>query len=168
MNESTDLRTFTPLEQDGDGRQDYVRMYFRKPGYTIYAYRREPGYGYLKTETLLSPGDFPGVATPLNNPDTAAWMAADVGGGANDEPDGKEDLVYVDSDADSIGFGLNYVTGINLYTLLSTGNGTWVKKRRTVLRFGGTQTNRSFDTFANRRWKLLDIDGDGRSDLIYT
>ncbi len=167
-NNSNDLRTATTLELDGDGREDYVRVFFRKPGYTIFAYRREPGYGYFRTETQLSPGDFPEV-TPLNNPDTGAWMAADVGGSAAPEPDGKEDLVYVDSDADAIGFGLNYVTGVHIYTLLSDGAGQWIKRLQTLpITIGGMQANRSFDTLVNRRWKLIDIDADGRSDLVYT
>ena len=150
-NITDDVQNWAPTEQNGDGRADIVRTFFRNPGYTISTFLRS-GVTYNRTDTLFSPGDIPGVTTPLDNPDTSRWMQADVGGGAGNVPDGKDDMVYVDHSASTL----------RIYTLLSLGGGNWTKKAQAF-----TPTTQFPTNHVARRWFSTDVDGDGRADLVH-
>lgn len=126
----------------GDGRDDLV--YLRSTGTGATAF----------TWTQRSDGSFtPKISHVLGSrpyPVTAAWKSGDITG------DGRIDLVHVDRDG----------TGIAVDLLQANGDGTWTEHQRTAWPQYTTQfpDDGGSDT---PNWRLADINGDGRADLIH-
>ena len=87
----TKWRTF---DKNGDGREDLYAVMYRNPGYEIYTLIAKPGGGYAASHDPITPQ---ADAPYMNDPDTARWMAADVGGPTG-VPDGRSDLIRVSRD----------------------------------------------------------------------
>jgi RHS repeat-associated protein len=132
-----------PADVTGTGRQDLVYVHFRNPGYEVYTLRRKASGGFERTSTPISPQ--PNM--PLANPNAAAWMPIDVGGGPGGIADGKTDLVLVE--------GAPPLLRVN--TLLSTGTG-WTPKVDTPAYYGSADV---------QTWRPANVNRDGRSDLVH-
>jgi RHS repeat-associated protein len=151
--ENVDLQNITAIDQDGDGRSDLVYVYFTNPGYKITTFLRNSVTAtYNRVEALFSPGDIPGVTTPLDNPDTGAWMRADVGGGPEAMADGKVDLVQVEHSGSTL----------RIYTLISAGGGAWTRKFQSF-----PITTQFMPNYVAQSWLSADVNGDGRADLLH-
>lgn len=146
------LHRWTTLDANGDGRDDLTAVHYRNPGYQIYTLLAQPAGGYVSSSTPILP-DSAVSAAPLNNPDAAGWMIADVGG-PEGRPDGKSDLVFVDRSG----------TTLRITTLLSTGAGWTVKYSEPWLLGGAPSPYNSADT---QMWRLAELNGDARADLFH-
>jgi RHS repeat-associated protein len=112
----------------------------------IHVYYLNPG---IRIHTLLSNGDGNWTNTSedpwsgFGAPDVRNWHVADVNG------DGQSDLIQL--------YNLN--PGLRIHTLVSEGDGTWRP---------GSQDPWSDYTLSNlRNWKILDVNADGLSDLVF-
>lgn len=143
---------WTTLDANGDGRDDLVAVHYRNPGYQIYTLLAQPGSGYVSSSTPILPNSAISAA-PLNNPDAAGWMIADVGGPGG-RPDGKSDLIFVDRSGTTLG----------VTTLLSTGSDWTVKYSEPWLLGGAPAPYQSADT---QMWSLAELNGDGLADLFH-
>ncbi|MEU6799285.1 FG-GAP-like repeat-containing protein [Nonomuraea wenchangensis] len=133
-----------------DGRADLVHLFdYTKPG--------ETG---LRVETLLANGDgaWVPVVPPMEWPeftarDTGNWQPADIDG------DGDSDLVHVWS---------THVTklsepgrAIRVHVLRANGDGSWTplpSESDAWPQFGSADTG---------NWRVMEVNGDGRADLIH-
>lgn len=104
----------------------------------------------IRVHSLISRGDgtwsrvyqdaWPGFGLS----DVANWRAMDVNG------DGRQDLVHLMWTSPG---------NIRVHTMFSSGNGTWtIAYHDAVTGFGASDV---------QSWKVTDVDGDGRKDLVY-
>jgi RHS repeat-associated protein len=143
------LANWRVMDVDGDGRSDLVRVRCRRPGLRLELCSTE-------IDTLLSNGDgtwrqkFPFVdvwrGAQIQSP---PWRAMDVNG------DGREDLVQVTrllAPSDSL------QPGLYIKTYLADGDGGW----------SGQPLRGPFDVAGSdtAAWRPIDVDGDGRTDLV--
>ena len=135
----------------GDGIAELVYIIHLNPGYEVHTIF--PATGTRTTYTLYPSSVIPG----LDDPDTARFLAIDVGGGPEGAPDGKADLVLVSLRG----------TTLSVYTLLSNGDGTF---RATMdLPWRDTLGNLAgYGSVDLQNWAPADLDGDGRTDLVHT
>jgi RHS repeat-associated protein len=145
--------TWKVLDVNGDGREDVVHLQCVQPSIT-------PRPCITRVDTFLadgnggwtSKGSSSFVWSVLDRPEPVDWRPADVNG------DEAIDLVALEW---SRGDGLP--EGLYVRALLSDGKGGW-----TAAPFRGPfappPSTFSFDT---RNWGMLDVDGDGRTDLVH-
>jgi RHS repeat-associated protein len=143
---------WTPFDHNGDGRQDLYTVHYRNPGYEIHTRLGQAEGDYLAATPLPVLPETGGP--PLNNPDASAWIAADVGGGLNGAPDGKTDLTMLEGRPGA---------ALQVTTLLSTGSG-WDRKCTSTPCITGTAIPDGTDL---RTWRLAQINGDDRADLVH-
>ena len=141
-NVAEDYQNWQATELDGDGRTDFYYVYFMNPGYRISTLRRTAS-GFVRADTTVLPdATMPG----LDDPHTAGWLAADVGGPAG-VPDGRVDLVQVDA------------SRWRVNTLLSLGDGAFTK-------VSSTPYLSPLPAVFAANWRLADVDGDDLADLV--
>jgi RHS repeat-associated protein len=153
-NTRRDSYRWQPAEVNGDGRSDLVYVEHLNPGIRVHTLLRDTD-GSLRSDDPISRDiSFPENAPDLDNVDNSHWLPADV------NADGRSDLVYVD-------YSYQDPRGIRIYTLLSDGEGTWTAKYDLIGRdFGGRNFLSNMWEDA-RRWKPIDVDGDGKVDLVH-
>lgn len=127
---------------DGDGRGDYV-----------YTYAKNPGLGVItvltSTQQRVAWQQLPTGAIPgLDDSSAAHWIVTDAGGPSG-KPDGRDDLVMVDTDG----------AAPRVYTMLSNGDGTYAPHIQTSLALANPSDLGNY-------WPL-DVDGDGATDLVH-
>ena len=145
-------RTFKWLDANGDGRADLVH---------IECPVGPNGTGCsLQFDTMLATtgGDLQGAVTQrfsawVGAAATIQWNAGDVDG------DGKIDIVAVER-ARNVATGV-VETFIKVYQ--SRGDGNW----RDVPRFGPIPQAAGQDISDVLNWRVIDLDGDGRTDLLH-
>ncbi|MEU7908527.1 FG-GAP-like repeat-containing protein [Actinoplanes sp. NPDC049118] len=135
--------SWQPADVNGDGRTDLVRLW-------------PIGRLGARVDTLLSRGN--GTSwrregqpqwQPYLADATRRWVPADANG------DGRTDLVRVDQ-ANG---------GLQVRSLLSIGNGTWVARSAADVLPGPLKGTGSFADTA--RWRSMDVNRDGRADLVH-
>jgi len=142
---TTDPSHWIQADITGDGIPELLYISHRNPGYrvTIVSTTNQTQTSY----DLAGGGD---------EPDTGRFIAMDVGS-ANGLPDGKADLVLVDTEAGTL----------RIWTFLSNGDGTftttapsypWRDANHNVVGYGASDL---------QTWRPAQIDGDGRGDLIH-
>lgn len=139
---ANDLHRWKSGDIDGDGRDDYA-----------YAFPINTGVGVL---TILTSANrrvmwtqLPTATLPgLDESSAAHWILADVGS-PRGTPDGKEDLVMVDTDG----------SRLRVYTMFSNGDGTFTPQVHENL-------NITHAPDLGNYWPL-DVDGDGTMDLVH-
>jgi hypothetical protein len=123
---------------NGDGKDDLVEPF--RPG---------PGPG-LRVHKLLSNGSggwtfsFANVDPNYGNANLAHWKVADING------DGRDDLVEPWHAGPSI--------GLRIHSVLATSGGGWT--------FSYQDVNSGYGTTDMIYWKVGDVNGDGRDDLV--
>ncbi|MBA3493607.1 MAG: VCBS repeat-containing protein, partial [Gammaproteobacteria bacterium] len=132
-----DTLNWVPTDINGDGRTDFVHVDHLQSA--------------LRIHSLLSRGDgtwdarwedpWPGFSAPSQK----NWLPIDV------NADGKRDLLHLTP----LG------TGIRIHSLISKGEGTWVRQQQDVWQGPYPATS---DT---NNWRSSDINGDGNADLIH-
>ncbi len=138
---------------DGDGSAELIHISHLSPG--------TPGYMITTVSTLTQvKSNFELRQTNnvrgFDEPDVGRFLVMDVGSPTTGEPDGKADLVLVDSHAGSL----------RVYALLSRGDGTFEPRVDTPWR----DANGAVASYAPvdlQHWRIADLDGDGRGDLIH-
>jgi RHS repeat-associated protein len=127
---------------DGDGRPDWVSVGFLNPGIEVFLEMANADGTLTPRHAIFAPTALGESAAPTSVRD---WFLADVGsvGGG---PDGKDDIIVVDSTT-------NVVT-----TLLARGDGGWVPR----VRRHWLPTDEQVPT-----WRIMDLDGDGAGDLVH-
>ncbi len=146
-------QTWRILDVDGDGREDLVHIECFQALIT-------PRPCITRVDTFLANGaggwtrhgPFSFVWTVVDHTSPSDWHSADVDG------DGRTDLVALEWSR-----GDYHPEGLYVRTLLANGVGGW---RQAPLRgpFAPPPATYSFDT---RNWGTLDVDGDGRTDLVH-
>lgn len=130
-----------PADIDGDGRQDWISVAYLNPGLDVVTARTQPDGSVLQRRSF-----FPPVSIEHTRPhrarDSFVVDVGSVGGG----PDGRDDIIVVDGEANM------------LTTLLSRGDGSYT---RHIFDMGTSVTT------PIQIWKTLDLDGDGDQDLVH-
>jgi RHS repeat-associated protein len=150
LNTTNDLSNWRRADITGDGRDDLVYVYFTNPGYVIRTRMSAANGGFTAQSQ-----PFTGSQIPLDNPNTVGWTLMDTGSPSAARPDGRADLVYVDD---------NRADGLSIFTLMSNGDGTWTP--RPVQTFGPLASG-AFAKYTARHWLPMDVNGDGRLDLVH-
>ncbi|MET8151721.1 FG-GAP-like repeat-containing protein [Actinoplanes sp. NPDC049668] len=127
---------------DGDGRQDTLYVHPAKDSTTIYALLRRPGGGYLQRAQRVLPGR--GTQVARN------WKVGDV------NADGRADLIYL---VDEPG-------RFRITSLLADGAGGWTERTRVAWPNYVAQ-NPGESGRDDPGWRTMDVNGDGRTDLIH-
>jgi len=145
-----DAYRWQPSDVNGDGRSDLVYVEHLNPGIRVYTLLRDAD-GSLRSDNSI-PQDirFPENVPDLDSLDNSHWLPADV------NADGRSDLVYVD-------YSYQDPRGIRIYTLLSNGEGSWEPREDLHSDFGGSSMWEDVG-----RWVPMDVDGDGKVDLVHT
>jgi RHS repeat-associated protein len=132
--------TFTG-DVNGDGRQDEIHIHTSNTSNTIYTLLRKADGQYLQKTQPVMQGDHQVIRN---------FKTADVNG------DGRTDLIYMKNDRGDIWVD----------TLLSKGDGTWDEDYR--LAWHGYDAANHGETGADTpNWRAMDVDGDGRTDLVH-
>lgn len=142
---------WTAIDKNGDGRQDLVAVHYLNPGYQVYTQLAQQDGDYTQESaavTQAAPG-----GPPLNNPDGASWIPADVGG-LDGVPDGKTDLVLLSGRPGA---------EVQVTTLLSTETG-WTLRCGKPLCVTGASIPDGTDT---RAWRPAELNGDNKTDLAH-
>lgn len=133
----SDVDNWRLMDVNGDGRVDLVHL----------AWAASSG---IRVHTLLSQGNgnwtrvFQDAWPGFGASDVGNWRAADVNG------DGREDLVHIYWTAPG---------NVRIHTLFSNGNGTWTSQfHDAIAGFGDSDVS---------KWRVTDVDGDGRKDLVH-
>jgi RHS repeat-associated protein len=145
-NSIADVHRWQPTDLNGDGRKDLVYVSYRDPGIRVHSSLEAAGDGRVN----VPPQD---LLADFDEANIRNWIVGDVGG-LDGKPDGRADLVYVAPTQVSVPS-----TGTKIYTLLSRGDGTWVPLE---------STHDDWPMEDSAHWRLSDIDGDGRADLVNT
>jgi RHS repeat-associated protein len=144
------LHRWTTFDRNGDGRQDFYTALYRNPGYAVYTVVARADGGFdaePPVEVLPQAG-----GASLSNPDPGSWLAMDVGGGPQDAPDGRSDLVH-----------LGEVGGtLQVTTLLSKGSG-WTRPCDNACLTGANPPHGGDLTL----WRPAQLDDDNRGDLVH-
>src|SRR5262249_20534819 len=144
---------WTPFDKNGEGLPDLYTVHYRIPGYEVYTLLAQPGGGYAPSHTPVLPNNTRPDSPPLDNPDAAGWMPADVGG-KRGAPDGKADLVRVDREG----------SRLRVTTLLSDGAG-WTIRSDTPWRPAGTEV--PYGPKDVHAWRTAQLNGDDKADLVH-
>jgi RHS repeat-associated protein len=152
---ATDYWRWQSTDINGDGVPDWLYVNYANPGLIVDSVITQPDGTRRRIQQTIAPGggSQPDLAhvDPLSN-----VMLADIGGGQNGAPDGRVDVVVTDDATKQI------------VTLLSNGDGSW---RKQVRDYGFTPTTilRGHLTTAPtvNGWRALDVNGDGRADLVH-
>jgi RHS repeat-associated protein len=153
-------RTWKSLDVNGDGRADLVHTQCYQPFiWPLCLYQ---------LDTFLSKGDGTFTATPRavvswvgGGSNTPSWRPMDVNG------DGRTDLVAMWFMGNT--FSFPPTGGVFVQTVLSNGDGTWSQQ---PLRGPFSPKLSPFELFPGLRlqdtqsWRAMDVDGDGRADLV--
>jgi RHS repeat-associated protein len=160
-NTSKDVDRWRVTDVTGDGRPDAVYVEFTNNHTDLGFDQWAPN---LKVYTSISDPSHPGGRRPVTFPvpgsngfddaDMTRWLAIDVGSPVDGRPDGRADLVHVRRQRL---FGTRFSTIATV--LLSNGDGTFVYKSTTI----GSDVN-----VDHRAWLPVELDGDGRMDLVRT
>jgi RHS repeat-associated protein len=148
----SDLFNWRPADINGDGRTNLVYVATLNPGIRLYTTLWQSDGSYV----LVSNDYFPDFA----NPDNRRWMTVELGGGTNGGPDGRIDLAYVDNYT-YVDHAAVLHQGIRVYTLVSTGYGTWTPN---VWNYDAWPR---LDIEETWNWKPMDVNGDGLTDLVH-
>jgi RHS repeat-associated protein len=144
-----DMHLWRSADVTGDGREDLVYVEFTNPGYRIHTLIADGAGGYVRKAHPVMP--VPSVLPGLDNPRTASWIIADVGGGLNGRADGRADLELVDRVGGTL----------RVYTLFSLGDGTY------EAHVAPNPWSGAFAAADVQHFKPADIDGDARDDLVH-
>jgi Salmonella virulence plasmid 65kDa B protein/FG-GAP-like repeat len=117
---SQDLTPWRSTDVNGDGRPDWVYVKYANPGLSIVSLIAQPDGTYARIPYEV-PSELPsstGVPDLSRAAIVRELFLADIGGGPNNKPDGRADIVLIDD--------LNHM----VVSLLSNGDGTWRKVTR--------------------------------------
>ncbi len=143
---SQDQLPWHAVDISGDGRIDWVYTKYANPGVSVISLVTQPDGSRLKVRTDIASSG--GSAADLSRPGPARYpIIADFGGGVAGAADGKGDIVFIDEERKQV------------VTLFSNGDGSW---RKASASFALTFPR---DT---HNWRAMDIDRDGRADLVHT
>jgi RHS repeat-associated protein len=134
-----DTRAWRPADINGDGLMDYVRLVDKHPGLGVEARLRARDGSFSSASATL--------ATQLPGLVVGDFRVGDVDG------DGRSDLVKARFEPGAEGSTIRFLT------VHATATGGFELLQSTV-----PAPRRMEDA---RRWHLLDIDGDGRTDWVY-
>ena len=135
---------------NGDGRQDEIHIHTSNTSNTIYTLLRKADGQYLQKTQPVMQGDHQVVRN---------FKTADVNG------DGRTDLIYMKNHYVKDGSG-DIRSDIWIDTLLSNGDGTWDENYRPA--WHGYDAANPGETGADTpNWQAMDVDGDGRTDLVH-
>ncbi|MEV4049631.1 FG-GAP-like repeat-containing protein [Amycolatopsis sp. NPDC049688] len=145
-NSMADTSRWLPADIDGDLLPDLINIVYTNPGLTVYTSLDTNNLGRVNVAAEVLP--------TFQEQDTRAWRVADVGSPSGGLPDGRADLVLVTPAG-----GVLPSTGTRVTTLFSNGDGTWTPVDRTY---------ESWPLLDMANWQPIDVDGDGRTDLVDT
>nr|BFE69274.1 hypothetical protein GCM10020092_025750 [Actinoplanes digitatis] len=123
-------------------RQDTLYVHPAKDSTTIYALLRRPGGGYVQRSQRVLPGR--GAQVARN------WKVGDV------NADGRADLIYL---VDEPG-------RFRITSLLADGTGGWTERTRVAWPNYVAQ-NPGESGRDDPGWRTMDVNGDGRTDLVH-
>lgn len=139
-----DTHRWIQADISGDGIAELVYVASRDPGYRIDVVstlnQQRTSFDVLPSATV--PG--------LDEPDTSRFLAMDVGRAGGGGPDGKADLVLVDSDGGTL----------RTYAFLSAGDGTFT----TVV---DAPWGADYEPHDLQHWVPAQLDNDGQGDLVH-
>jgi RHS repeat-associated protein len=144
----TDLHRWATADLRGDGTSALYYVHHRNPGYEVYTI-------LFPTETRVSWTLLPSPGVPLDDPDAGRWMAMDVGGGPNNRPDGRDDLIMIDTDGSTL----------QVHTLFSNGDGTYRARHDRPWKSGGQVV--PYGSVDLHNWVPASLDKDTLIDFIH-
>ncbi|MBN9166144.1 MAG: VCBS repeat-containing protein [Myxococcales bacterium] len=135
---ANDMANWKVADFDGDGKDDLVAPYYLGPGKGLRIHRARTNY--IGSWTF----NYQDVNATYGKADLSNWKVADVNG------DGRADLVEPWHAGPGFGLRIHYV--------ISNPNGTWT--------WGYQDVNPAYGNTNMANWKVADINGDGRADLV--
>lgn len=133
-----DMANWKVADINGDGRDDLVDPFYAGPPVGLRIH-----YAISNSDNSWTFG-YRDVNTGYGNPNMANWRVADING------DGRVDLVEPYFRGAGAGLRIHYVT--------SNSNGTWT--------FGYRDVNSGYGNANMANWRVGDVNGDGRDDLV--